>query len=470
MYRSGLLRTLALSTVVTLVLILMVGPGHSRASAPASHARAGVTISVVYSQTYLFDDTPHAIAWWKSIKQQFEKRYPGDHLTLIPEQGTDEDEVSKINLMLRSPATTPDVLSIPTAPVGAMAAAGYLEPLNSYVAKWAKWKDIPPAIQQESAVNGQIYGVNTGNNDCGLLYDRPYFTKAGIAVPWKPRTWADILSAARKIKKNLPKVHPFFMMAGKANGAITVLQGDGNLLVGARQPTIFDSKTGKWVVRSSGLLDLFGFLHTMSAEGLLGPTGDVFTPQIFTPLLNNWLPHQKYAMAVACNWMPAVWLAPSLGTGGINWAQGRNVWGAVAMPTEFGQKPGIATVIGGWTFSMAASSKHKDMAWNLIKLMSESNNIITLGNQSGVIPPAKSDGDSPAYVNFLVPYNAIFNSFLPAGTTLPSGAAYPKWAEAMNDTTGAIMQNPGMTGQQAQDMFAQEATQLIGPDQVETLK
>ena len=40
----------------------------------------------------------------------------------------------------------------------------------------------------------------------------------------------------------------------------------------------------------------------------------------------------------------------------------------------------------------------------------------------------------------------------------------------MNATTGALMQNPGMTGQQAQDMFAQEATQLIGPDLVETLK
>jgi multiple sugar transport system substrate-binding protein len=140
------------------------------------------------------------------------------------------------------------------------------------------------------------------------------------------------------------------------------------------------------------------------------------------------------------------------------------------MPTEFGQKPGIATVIGGWTFSMAASSKHKDMAWKLIQLMSEPNNIITLGNESGVIPPARSDTNSKAYVDFLKPYNAIFNSFLPYGHTLPSGPAYPKWAEAMNDTTGALMQNPGMTGQQALAQFSQEATQLIGPDQVETLK
>jgi len=468
MHRSGLIRSLTGAVIVTLLLVASTGPRVSSASTVPQGAYAGVTISVVYSQTYLFDGTPQAIAWWKSIKKQFEQRYPGSHLTLIPEQGTDEDEVSKINLMLRSPSTTPDVLSIPTAPVGAMAAAGYLQPLNSLVANWSKWKDIPTAIQQESSFNGQVYGVNTGNNDCGLLYSRPLFRKAGIAVPWTPHTWADLLTAARKIKKSSPKVHPFFMMAGKANGAITVLQGAGNLLLGAKQPTIFDTKTQKWVASSSGLLDLFGFIHSMESEGLLGPTGDIFTPQIFTPLLNDWLRNQKYAIAIGCNWMPATWLGPTFG--GVTWPQGKDVWGAAGMPTEFGQKPGITTVLGGWTFSLSAASKHKDMGWNLIKLMSEPSNIITLGNESGVIPPARSDTSSAAYVNFLKPYNAIFNAFLPYGKPLPSGPAYPKWTEAMNDTTGALMQNPGMTGQQALAQFSQEATQLISPDQVETLK
>ena len=466
--RSRLARMLALASAASLALITAVGPRFSSASSPARAPYAGITISVVYSQTYLFDGTADAIAWWKSIKQQFEKLYPGSHLTLVPEQGTDEDEVSKINLMLRSASTTPDVLSIPTAPVGAMAVSGYLQPLNSYVATWTKWKQFPPAIQQESAVNGQIYGVNTGNNDCGLLYSKPLFAKAGLPRDWHPRTWADLIAAATRIRSSSPKVHPLFMMAGKANGAITVLQGAGNLLVGAKQPTIFDTKTGKWVVRSSGLADLFTFIHTMASQHLLGPTGDVFTPQIFTPLLNTWLRNQRYAMAIACNWMPATWLGPAYG--GVLWPQSKQVWGATAMPTEAGQKPGIATVLGGWTFSMAASSQHKDLAWKLIQLMSDTKNIITLGNQSGVIPPAVSDTNSKAYVDFLPPYNAIFNSFLPSGTTLPAGPAYPKWAEAMNDTTGQLMQNTSMTGQQAQDSFAQEATQLIGPDQVETLK
>ncbi len=67
--------------------------------------------------------------------------------------GADVDEVVKVNLMLRSAATTPDVLSIPTSPVGALAVSGYLEPLNRYVATWPTWRDSPAAVRAENTVD-----------------------------------------------------------------------------------------------------------------------------------------------------------------------------------------------------------------------------------------------------------------------------------------------------------------------------
>ncbi|HZS89752.1 MAG TPA: extracellular solute-binding protein [Chloroflexota bacterium] len=468
MHRSGFVRTLALSAVVTLSLVAAVGPR----AGYASSAAAGTTISVAYSSQYVFDTNAAAPVWWGSIKKQYEKRYPGSHLTLIGIPGSDVDEVTKLNLMLRSASTTPDVMQIPTGPLGAIAAGGYLEPLNKYVQTWPTWKEIPRNVQYESAVNGQIYGVNNGNNNCGLFYDRPYFKKAGLPTDWHPRTWADVINAARAIKKKIPGVYPFLIIAGKSLGPISVLQGIGNVMLGSSQPTIYDSKTNKWVSSSSGLLDTFKFFHTLASEGLLGPTSDIFEPSsnFFTDMLTKWMPKQRYGMAIGCNWMPAVWLPPSAGTGGINWKQGKDVWGAVGMPTEFGQKPGIASSLGGWAYSMASASKHKAEAWNLIKLMEESQNSIAVANGAGFVPPSQKDGNSPAFVNFLVPYNKIFNSLLPYSTILPSGANYPKWTQAMNDTTGAMMQNPSMSATDALNMFNQEATQLIGSDQVETLK
>ncbi|HWE61701.1 MAG TPA: extracellular solute-binding protein [Chloroflexota bacterium] len=452
------------SVPLALLLVAASTPGPSQ----ARRAQAGTSISVVYSATYLFDSNALAATWWNRIKKEFQAQHPGVTLNLIGEQGSDTDEVNKIYLMLRSASTTPDVLSIPTDPIGAMGASGYLQPLNSYVAKWSKWKQISPAIQNESAVNGQVLAINSGNNDFGLLYDVRIFKKAGLPVPWHPHSWADILAAARKIKAlNLPKTYPIWLMAGQANGAVTVLQGTANLLVGATQPTIFDAKTNKWVVRSSGLTDTFQFYHTLASEGLGAPTGDLFTPQVFAPLYQKWVRAEQFPIIFAGNWSPGNCL-PFLG--GINWPQGKQIYQATAIPTENGQKPGVATAIGGWAFSMTAASKHKDLAWALIQLMSDTQNIVDMGNWSGVVPPATVDGFSKAYVNFLPPYNAEFNSYLQYGTTLPSGAAYPKYVQAMNDTTGQLMQNPSMTAKQAADYFANEVTQLIGDSsQVETL-
>jgi maltose-binding protein MalE len=119
---------------------------------------------------------------------------------------------------------------------------------------------------------------------------------------------------------------------------------------------------------------------------------------------------------------------------------------------------------------MTSASKHKDLAWDLVQLMSNTQNIVDMGNWSGVVPPATVDGFSKSYVNFLPPYNAEFNAWLQYGTTLPSGAEYPKWVHAMNDTTGQLMQNAGMTAKQAADYFANEVSQLIGDSSmVETL-
>src|SRR5690348_10938075 len=131
MHRSGFFRTMALTAAVALTLIGAAGP---RAGIASTAPRAGVTISVAFSGGYVFDTNSEAPIYWASIKKQFEQRYPGDHLTLINIPGTDEQETTKLNLMLRSASTAPDVMQIPTAPLGAIAAGGYLQPLNAYVA------------------------------------------------------------------------------------------------------------------------------------------------------------------------------------------------------------------------------------------------------------------------------------------------------------------------------------------------
>lgn len=464
MRSPGFIRLVSVSVTTALILVSAVGARSTSASPP----RAGATISVVYSASYLFDDDSQATAFWQDIKKQFEKASPGNHLTLIPEPGLDVDELNKINLMLRLPETTPDVLSIPTYPIGSMAFSGFLQPLNSYVAHWSTWKDFPKGVQQENMLDGKVWGINTGNNDFGLLYSMPLFRKAGIKVPWRPHTWNDVLSALRKLKSaHLSGVEGLQIRLGSANGYATVLKGIANFVVGSKQPMIYDYKTRKWVVRSSGLTDSFQFLHTMVAQRLTGPGNDLTMLKPTGSIVWDWMPHQKYAVVLAGNWYPGLWLP---GMGGTPWPGASKVYAAAPIPTESGQRSGIATAIGGWAYAMTKASKHKDLAWKLIQLLEASKNSIRLANQSGVVPPAKRDFNNKTYINFAAPYNAAYNTFLKHGTPLPNMPGILAWEQAMNDVTGQLATNTGMTAKEASDQFAREATQLIGSKFVETKK
>ena len=88
---------------------------------------------------------------------------------------------------------------MPTTYVAQFAGSNYLAPLNSFVqSAQAKsfWPTMPAGVQQMSAIGGQIYAINAGNNNTGLLYNKAMLTKAGVKMPWDPKNWAQILQVA----------------------------------------------------------------------------------------------------------------------------------------------------------------------------------------------------------------------------------------------------------------------------------
>ena len=92
------------------------------------------------------------------------------------------------------------------------------------------WKGFPADVRSEGTFDGQTYAVNSGENDSFLYYDKQILKKAGIGLPWAPKTWAQVISAAEAIKKAEPTVSPLFLAAGTDVGTNAILQGGGNLL------------------------------------------------------------------------------------------------------------------------------------------------------------------------------------------------------------------------------------------------
>jgi multiple sugar transport system substrate-binding protein len=218
--------------------------GSSSAASPTPKALKG-TISVLYSESYEFDAKNLTDSWWGTVKKEFETAYPGATLKLIPVGGTDFDEQKKAALLLRSPSTSPDGVSMETPNVGELAQSGYLLPLNSYTSADTQfWPDTPQAIKDMSTFAGNVYAINSGNNVSMLFYNKAMLTKAGIALPWTPKTWNDILDAARKVKASNPGVIPLWLHAGASVGPfVGLVQTSGNLIDGSTTPTMLDPKT-----------------------------------------------------------------------------------------------------------------------------------------------------------------------------------------------------------------------------------
>ena len=170
--------------------------------------------------------------------------------------------MNKAAILFRSPSTTPDVIQMPTTYVAQFAGSDYLLPLNSFVQSSQAssfWPTMPAGVQHMSTIDGNVYAINAGNNNTGLLYNKTMLTKAGVKMPWTPTSWQQILQVAEKVKAANPGVWPLWVAAGVAAGPTNVLQGSGNLIFGSSNTTMFDTKTKKWVVNSSGIRATLAF-------------------------------------------------------------------------------------------------------------------------------------------------------------------------------------------------------------------
>nr|WP_245645029.1 extracellular solute-binding protein [Peribacillus loiseleuriae] len=148
------------------------------------------------------------------------------------------DYFAKVALMLKSKNTAPDLVTEDTFMVNSDASAGYLEPLDEQVENWDDWANFTENVKKGvSAEDGKVYGVPYNTDSRGIWYNKDLFAKAGLPVPWEPRTWDDILHAARTIKEKSPAgVIPLWMNSGKATGVATSMQTFEMLLYGTKTP------------------------------------------------------------------------------------------------------------------------------------------------------------------------------------------------------------------------------------------
>jgi multiple sugar transport system substrate-binding protein len=330
-------------------------PGLLVKSSAVTHAAGPVTITIAFGE----QGPPSGyldLKWWQSIVPQIEAANPNIKIKLEPIVASEGDYYTKIDLMMRSASTAPDLIKEDSFLVGSDATAGYLLPLNKYLASWPEYaQQWYPGMQSITTFNGKNYGVMNGTDVRGIWYNKQIFKKAGLPTTWQPKSWADILSAARTIKAKVPGVIPMNLYSGIPDDEGSTMQGFEMLLYGTHDP-LYDYKTSKWVTTSKGMKDALTFLQTVyNPKDLLGPTMDIaLNPLVGNVVGDTLLPQGKLAIDLDGSWLPSFWYP----TGAAPWPQWQSVMGFAKTPTQFGQAPGYITMSGGWAYSISAKSAH----------------------------------------------------------------------------------------------------------------
>ncbi|MGW0290521.1 extracellular solute-binding protein [Streptomyces tuirus] len=382
--------------------------------------------SVKVMDTYLAD-----------ITKQFEKAHPGKKVELVPIKAPDSEYYTKLQQMLRSPKTAPDLVYEDTFLINSDITSGYLKPLDPYLAKWPDWdRFIDTAKAAAQGEDGKTYGVPDGTDTRGLWFNKDIFEQAGLPADWQPKTWNDVLTAARTIKKKVPDVIPLNAYTGKPVGEAATMQTFEMLLYGTgdgRTDPLYDKTSKKWIAGGKGFEDALSFVETVYKEKLGPDVSDALDPNVMTRVRGEWLPQGKLAIALDGSWLPQDWLPGS----GHEWPEWSKTLGLAAMPTQNGQAPGKVSMSGGWTWSIPAKAGNPDLAFEFVKTMQTKANAQKWYVANSGIAVREDVAEDPAYVD-AQPGIEFFTDLVATTHYRPAYPAYPKVSTAIQEAMEGV--------------------------------
>lgn len=143
--------------------------------------------------------------------------------------GEDEQLTQQLALDF-STGAGPDVSNFDGFLIPSFVQGGLLKSLEEVAGpdavNWEGWEHISQGSKALMSYQGKPYGIALGTDARMIFVRKDVFKKAGIdAEGWQPKSWEELLDAARKIKAADPESFPLQLNAGVSMGEATTMQG-----------------------------------------------------------------------------------------------------------------------------------------------------------------------------------------------------------------------------------------------------
>lgn len=338
--------------------------------------------------------------------------------------------------------------------------AGLLKPLDEVagdvVNEWEGWGHISPGIQAILGYQGDLYGIAAGTDVRQIFYRRDIFEEAGIAVPWQPTSWEDILATARILKEAGVEM-PLQVNAATAMGEATTMQGWDMVLLGAGEH-MYDFEQGKWIVSSPAILNALKFYDIVYNQEELGDARMQLVAdgrdRSFAEFAAG-----NIAMLVEGDWF---WRSAILNQMDKEVRDEVVTWAKMpAMEPGMGYRgQDFVTISGGTGWVLNPNTENPEEAWALLAHMSSQDMQMIWEEMN---PRINFRDDVPVAGDEVM--SAMAEALLPLTTVRPMLPDYAKVSYEAQLMTERVVSGE-MSPEEAMEAYAEAITELVGEDNV----
>jgi multiple sugar transport system substrate-binding protein len=408
----------ALTLVLSLMLVVLTAcapssSNSSNAQNPGQSEASGSQVKITWWDTMTTEASVTALT---KIISDYEKAHPNVKIERTYVSFAD----IKNKLLLGSVGNQgPDIVWIDSPDHQAFAAAGILADLTKEIKEWGQADKYFDGPWSSTMYKGKNYGVPVGSNNLALYYNTDMFKEAGLTPP---KTWDELKAAAKKLTK--PGVYGFAVSAVKTE------EGTFQFL-----PFVYQAGSDIPNFNSQGTVEAATLLRDMAAEGYM-------SKEVITQKQSDIA--TQFAAGKVAMMVNGTWQIPFLKK------EAKVNWDVVELPAN---KQG-GTILGGENWAITAASKHKDIAFDIIKFANEPDRLKEFLKTNGRLPSRKDLLTDPFWQDDK--QMKVFADSMKVAKARAYGPNYPKISEAIQ-----VMLQEVITGAKAPDAAVKDADAKI---------
>lgn len=379
------------------------------------------------------------------------------HVKLIRDILPDDQFKTKITQEYNA-GNAPDVTDYGATYIPGLAGAGYLLDLTPYLSKWSEWKTFYPEVRKQIVQpDGKTYSLPHEANTQTLFYRKDVLKKLGVSDA-QPTSWPALTRRLSEI--NAKTGQPAMVLpAGTAWGDGTFGEGFLNVLLGTGSP-LYDEKHKKWIIKSPGLTETFTLYADLVKKHLL-PVRALLNPEPWQPTKYTAFPKGTLPVAAQGTWGWRYDWGPNGAAPIPNLFQKVSTWN---YPAEGGKQPYSVSSVG-FEYEVTAKTKYPDAAVELAQWLSSGKPLAEQLVAVGAAAPRSGIDDVAPYNG--QPYLIATEKQLVTSRSFAPRPGQDQISQAVGQATEGILTGK-MDGPAAAAAFASNASELLGPDQVET--